>query len=87
MMQILDVTSAGPEGPVLIVFSREPIASTEPAEDEYEVVIDFDAMGQVVEVELVSVNPETLGSLVSVAKKHDLDLRGLFAWAAQPHAA
>ena len=52
MKGIVLVTSEGPRGPAYIRFSREPVASTEPTEAQDEVVVDYDASGGVVGVEL-----------------------------------
>jgi uncharacterized protein YuzE len=73
------VTSEGPRGPAYIRFSRAPVASTEPTEAQDEVVVDYDAAGAVVGIELVSLGPDMITALVDVARKHDLDLSALFA--------
>lgn len=73
------VTSEGPRGPVYVRFSREPVANTEPTETQDEVVVDYDAAGQVVGIELVSLGSEMIAGLVDVARKHELDLSALFS--------
>jgi hypothetical protein len=73
------VTSEGPRGPAYIRFSREPIAFTEPTEAQDEVVVDYDAVGGIVGIELVSLGPEMFTALLDVARKHDLDLSALLA--------
>lgn len=79
MPGILLVTSEGPWGPAYIRFSHESVASTEPTEEQDEVVVDYDAAGQVVGVELVSLGVEAIAAFVTMARKHDLDLSALFA--------
>jgi len=79
MKGIAAMTSEGPRGPAYIRFSREPVASTEPTEAQYEVVVDYDAAGGVVGVELVSLGPDMFAALADVARKHDLDLSALLA--------
>jgi len=78
MKSIEAVTSEGPKGPVYVRFSREKIANTEPTETEDEVVLDYDAAGGVVGIELVSVCPKTIAAFVEVARHNDLDIRALF---------
>jgi uncharacterized protein YuzE len=73
------VTSEGARGPVYIQFSTEPVANTEPANFEDDLVIDFDAAGGVVGIELVSTGIEVLEALVKVARNNDLDLTALIA--------
>ena len=79
MKSIELVTSEGQDGPVYVRFSREKVASTDPTEVEDEVVVDYDAAGQVVGIELVSICPETIAAFVDAARQHDLDIRALFA--------
>ena len=81
------VTSEGPHGPVYIRFSNEPVANTEPATFEDDLVIDFDAAGGVVGIELVSTGLEVLEALVKVARTYDLDLTALIARSFAPAAA
>jgi integrase len=67
--RILCVTSEGPRGPACIRFSREPVASAEPSEAQDEVVVDYDASGGVVGIELVSLGP-VADELLSVLREH-----------------
>jgi uncharacterized protein YuzE len=76
---ILCVTSEGARGPAYIRFSREPIVFTEPTEAQDEVVVDYDAVGGVVGIELVSLGLKMFTALVDVAYKHDLDLSTLLS--------
>jgi uncharacterized protein YuzE len=67
--------------PVYIRFSHEPVAGGEITENP-EVVIDFDVEGRVIGIELISTTPDEIEMLARVARKHDLDLTGLFVKAA-----
>jgi uncharacterized protein YuzE len=71
------LTSESAQGPVYIRFSDEPIANTEPTEFEDDLVVDFDAAGGVVGIELVSTGLEVLEALVKVARENNLDLTAL----------
>ncbi len=73
------VTSEGPRGPAYVRFSRNAVARTEPTEADDEVVVDYDAQGDVVGIELVSISNETIDALVDVARNHKLDLSALLA--------
>jgi uncharacterized protein YuzE len=79
MRGIQVVTSEGPAGPAYIRFSSERVASTEPTEAEDDVVVDYDASGGVVGVELVSLGLEVFAALLDVARQHDLDLSALLS--------
>jgi hypothetical protein len=79
MRGIQVVMSEGPRGPAYIRYSREPVASTEPTETQDEVVVDYDAAGGVVGIELVSLGPEMFAALLDVARKYDLDLSALLS--------
>ncbi len=79
MKTIQVVTSEGSRGPVYIRFSGEPISQTEPAEFEDDLIVDYDAQGGVVGVELGSIDLGVFSALVEVARKNDLDLAALFS--------
>jgi uncharacterized protein YuzE len=66
--------------PFYIRFSNEPVANTNETENP-EVLVDYDAEGCVIGVELIGTTPDEIETLAS-ARKHDLDLSGLFAKAA-----
>jgi uncharacterized protein YuzE len=87
MKQLLEMTSEGPHGPAYLYFARERVATTEPCEEEEDVVIDYAADGSVIGVELVSICPETIAALGKAARRYDLDLGALFARPITPHAA
>jgi uncharacterized protein YuzE len=53
--------------------------NTQPAKFEDELVVDFDAAGGVVGIELVSTGLEVLEALVKVARMNNLDLTALTA--------
>jgi len=78
MTELLAIGSDGPRGPVYLTFSKENIATTEPAEDDDELVVDYDASGGIVGVEVVAVTPERIVRLVALAATHGLDLGALF---------
>jgi hypothetical protein len=73
------VTSEGPRGPVYIRFSSEPISQSEPAEFEDDLIVDYDAQGGVVGVELVSIDLGVFNALVEVARSNELDLAALLS--------
>lgn len=82
------VTSEGPAGPAYVQFSRDSVARTEPTEIDDEVIVDYDADGNVVGIELVSISNETIGALLEVARHHGLDLSALLSRSfATPSAA
>jgi Protein of unknown function (DUF2283) len=85
--QLLEMTSEGTHGPAYLYFAREKVATTEPCEDEEDVVVDYAEDGSVIGVELVSICPETITALGNVARRFDLDLGPLFARPIEPHAA
>jgi uncharacterized protein YuzE len=78
MKSIMCVTSEGPRAPAYIRFSIEPVASTEPTEAQDEVVVDYDAAGGVVGIELVSLVPTVIAAFFDMACEHDLELSALF---------
>jgi uncharacterized protein YuzE len=69
------------DSPVYIRFSNEPVSGGEITENP-EVVVDYDAEGNVIGIELISTTPDEIEMLAKLAKKHDLDLTALFARAA-----
>lgn len=88
MRPLLEMTSEGPHGPAYLYFTRERVITTEPCEEEEDVVVDYAADGSVVGVELVSICPETIAALGKVARRYDLDLGALFARPiVSPHSA
>jgi uncharacterized protein YuzE len=70
-----------PDSPVYVRFSREPVANSNETENP-EVVVDYDAVGKVIGIELITTTPDEIEMLAKVAKKHDLDLTALFGRAA-----
>lgn len=78
MTELLAIDSDGPRGPVYLTFSEAVIATTEPTEDDDELVVDYDALGGVVGVEIVAVTPARIVRLVALAATHELDLGALF---------
>lgn len=78
MKSIKTVTSAGPDGPTYIRFSDKEVASTAPSAHE-ELIVDYDASGRIVGIELISLGPDAFEALAGVAKKNELDLSPLFA--------
>ena len=79
MKAIQVVTSEGPRGPVYIRFSNEPISLSEPAEFEDDLIVDYDAQGRIVGIELVSTDLEVFHALVEVARSDELDLAALLS--------
>ena len=79
MKPIKSVSSEGTAGPAYLRFSNEPVAQTEVWDDGNDVVVDFDAAGSVVGVELVSVDPDVIEALVEIARRYELDLSALVA--------
>jgi uncharacterized protein YuzE len=77
MRPIQEVRSEGPQGPAYIRFSNEPVARTEPAEFDDDLIVDYDAAGSVVGVELVTIGHGVLNALIEVARLNDLDLAAL----------
>jgi uncharacterized protein YuzE len=67
--------------PVYVRFSNERVANTNETENP-EVLVDYDAQGHVIGIELISATPDEIEMLAKLARKHDLDLAGLFAKAA-----
>jgi hypothetical protein len=87
MQSLIGKHSSGPDGPVYLRFSNEPVADSGPSEEDEDVVIDFAADRSVVGVEVVAIVPETVVALAMVAKRLNLDLSPLFADSLQPTAA
>ncbi|MFY9780671.1 MAG: DUF2283 domain-containing protein [Candidatus Baltobacteraceae bacterium] len=82
------VTSEGPAGPAYVQFSRNSVARTEPTEIDDEVIVDYDADGSIVGIELVSISNETISALLEVARRNELDLSALLSRSfAAPSAA
>ncbi len=79
MRSIREVTSEGERGPAYIRFSLDPVARTEPWQPDSDLVVDYNAAGDVVGVEVVTVGPSVIDALAAVARRHDLDLSALVA--------
>ena len=79
MKGIQVVTSEGAHGPAYIRFSHEPVVRTEPWESQDDLVLDYDAVGGVVGIELLSLGLEAINALVEVARANELDLSALVA--------
>lgn len=77
MKGIVGVTSEGRNGPAFIRFSEKPIARTEPWELDGNLVVDYDATGDVVGIELVALGADTMNGLLELARSHGLDLSAL----------
>jgi uncharacterized protein YuzE len=73
------VSSEGRRGPAYIRFSNETVTRTEPWERNKELVVDYDAAGAVVGIELVTLGLDVLDTLVEIARANDLDLSALVA--------
>jgi hypothetical protein len=84
---ILGVTSEGRNGPAFIRFSEQTIARTEPWEFDGNLVVDYDAAGEVVGIELVVLGADTMNGLLELARVHDLDLSALVAHSFQTSPA
>jgi hypothetical protein len=76
---IVGVSSEGPRGPAYVRFSHEPPARTEPWERDDALVVDYDAAGEVVGIELVTLSPEAMNGLLELARLKGLDLSALVA--------
>jgi hypothetical protein len=72
------VISEGTIGPTYIRFSSRPAANTEPWGDS-KLVLDYGAAGGVVGIELLSLGPDVVRTLVEVARLKELDLSALVA--------
>jgi len=79
MKPIQAVTSEGLSGPAYIRFSKESVATTEPWDDRDDVIVDYDDSGAVVGVELITLDPDVIDTLLEVAHRNDLDLSALVA--------
>lgn len=82
MQQLLRVTRDTEAGNDLyLYYSEKPIAKTVSMDDAESVMIDFDAAGGVVGVELLDPDTESLELLTKIAREHELSLDRLFAFA------
>ena len=82
MSQIVEIETEDPAGPVYLRFSNDAAAARSEITENPEVVIDYDAQGNVIGVELITTTPDEIETLARIAKRHDLDLAALFSRAA-----
>ena len=71
------LTCEGLAGPAYVQFSGNSVALTEPTEIDDEVIVNYDADGNVVGIELVSISNDTISALLDVARRNALDLSAL----------
>ena len=76
---IVGVSSEGPRGPAYVRFSHEPLARTEPWERDDTLMVDYDAAGEIVGIELVVLSPGAMNGLLELARLKGLDLSALVA--------
>lgn len=87
MIPVLDVTFSNEVpnyvGPAYLRFSKNQVALTAPSRESDDVVVDLDRDGKVVGVEIVHVDGKSLGALMRVARRYDLDLTPVFEMASR----
>jgi uncharacterized protein YuzE len=63
---------------IYLYYSRNPVARTHTLDESYEVAVDFDSSDEVVGIEIVSPDGETIATATRFALDHDLSLVGVF---------
>jgi uncharacterized protein YuzE len=79
MKPLLDITrdDQAPHS-IYLYYSRNPVARTLTLDENYEVAVDFDGSGEVVGIEIVAPDDETIATATRFALDHDLSLAGVF---------
>ena len=63
MKPLLEITrEEQPPHPIYLYYSRNPVASTQTLDENYEVAVDFDSSGEVVGIEIVAPTTRRLRS-------------------------
>jgi uncharacterized protein YuzE len=63
---------------IYLYYSRNPVARTRTLDENYEVAVDFDGSGEVVGIEIVAPDDDTIAIAIRFALDHDLSLVGVF---------
>ena len=63
---------------IYLYYSRDPVARTQTLDENEEVAVDFDGSGEVVGIEIVAPDDETIALATRFALDHDLSLVGVF---------
>jgi uncharacterized protein YuzE len=63
---------------IYLYYSRDPVARTQTLDENYEVAVDFDSSGEIVGIEIVAPDDETIAIATRFALDHELSLVGVF---------
>ena len=79
MKPLIEVTREElPPHPIYLYYSRNAVARTQTLDHDYSVNVDFDGSGEVVGIEIVAPNDETIAIATRFALDHNLSLAGVF---------
>lgn len=67
-----------PPYPIYLYYSREPVAKTDSLDEQYSVNVDYDSAGDIVGLEIVVPDDETIARATRFALENDLSLVGVF---------